>query len=68
MCRIALRQYLGPSNLTNEDLESLKLGEELVKFVSSVRDDCCATDEAKTHALRGRTIITNSEAPAMTKF
>ena len=65
LARVSLRKAFGPSDL-NEQLQSLCLSEDLVKFVMSVRDDCCSSNEAKTHALMGRTLIVKSAAT--TKF
>ncbi len=65
LARVSLRKAFGPSDL-NERLPSLDLSEDLVKFVMSVRDDCCSGNEAKAHALLGRTLIVKSAAT--TKF
>lgn len=66
--RVSLRRALGPSNLDEGHLQSLKLNAELQTYVQSIRNDCCSSNEAKRHALQGRTVNTGSNFPATTKF
>ena len=65
LCRVAVRQGLGPNQL-EEGLSNVPSSTK--DYIQALRDDCCANDVAKKHALLGRTITATKTNKATTKF